>query len=134
MTILWTSTNGVDYSLADSAIVTETGVDYAFTKTFDAVGLTISYRFETINTSGASSWCSTNEVATFVNYDNAIYYWLPEVAAGSWEDAACWSNSLNDARLAYPSHQYATASFALLDPATPVEATLGASHRLRDCP
>ena len=47
---LWTSTNGVDYSLADSALITETGVDYAFTKTFDAVGLTISYRFETINT------------------------------------------------------------------------------------
>lgn len=131
---LWTSTNGVDYSLADSAIVTETGVDYAFTKTFDAVGLTISYRFETINTSGAGSWCSTNEVATFVNYDNAIYYWLPEVAAGSWEDAACWSNSLNDARLAYPSHQYATASFALLDPATPVEATLGASRTVRFAP
>jgi len=131
---LWTSTNGVDYSLTDSAIVTETGVDYAFTKTFDAVGLTISYRFETINTSGASSWCSTNEVATFVNYDNAIYYWLPEVAAGSWEDAACWSNSLNDARLAYPSHQYATASFALLDPATPVETTLGASHTVRFAP
>ena len=131
---LWTSTNGVDYSLTDSALVTETGVDYAFTKTFDAVGLTISYRFETINSSGTGSWCSTNDVATFVNYENAIYYWLPEVAAGSWEDAACWSNSLNDARLAYPSHQYATASFALLDPATPVEAALGASHTVRFAP
>ena len=131
MVNLWTSTNGVDYSLADSVLVTETGVDYAFTKTFDAVGLTISYRFETINTSGTGSWCSTNEVATFVNHDNAIYYWLPEVAAGSWEDAACWSNNLNDARLVYPSNQYATASFALLGPATPVEATLGASHTVR---
>ncbi len=131
---LWTSTNGVDYSLADSAIVTETGVDYAFTKTFDAVGLTISYRFETINTSGAGSWCSTNEVATFVNYDNAIYYWLPEVAAGSWEDAASWSNSLNDARLPYPSQQYATASFALIDQAQSVEATVGASHTVRFVP
>ena len=131
MVNLWTSTNGVDYSLADSVLVTETGVDYAFTKTFDAVGLTISYRFETINTSGTGSWCSTNEVATFVNHDNAIYYWLPEVAAGSWEDAACWSNNLNDARLVYPSKQYATASFALLGPTTPVEATLGASHTVR---
>lgn len=131
---LWTSTNGVDYSLTDSAIVTETGVDYAFTKTFDAVGLTISYRFETINTNATRSWCSTNEVATFVNHDNSTYYWRPEVAAGSWEDAACWSNSLNDARLAYPSHQYATASFALLDPATPVETTLGASHTVRFVP
>ena len=131
MVNLWTSTNGVDYSLADSVLVTETGVDYAFTKTFDAVGLTISYRFETINTSGTGSWCSTNEVATFVNHDNAIYYWLPEVAAGSWEDAACWSNNLNDARLVYPSNQYATASFALLDPATPVEVTVGASHTVR---
>ena len=128
---LWTSTNGVDYSLADSAIVTETGVDYAFTKTFDAVDLTISYRFETINTSATGSWCSTNEVATFVNYDNAVYYWRPEVASGSWEDVACWSNSLNDARLLYPSQQYATASFALLDPATPVEVTVGASHTVR---
>ena len=131
---LWTSTNGVDYSLTDSAIVTETGVDYAFTKTFDAVGLTISYRFETINTSGTSSWCSTNEVATFVNHDNSTYYWRPSVAAGSWEDAASWSNSLNDARLPYPSQQYATASFVLLNQAETVEATVGASHTVRFVP
>ena len=77
---LWTSTNGVDYSLADSAIVTETGVDYAFTKTFDAVGLTISYRFETINTNGTSSWCSTNEVATFVNHYNNLTQHLKDSA------------------------------------------------------
>ena len=131
---LWTSTNGVDYSLADSALVTQTGVDYAFTKTFDAVGLTISYRFETINTSGSSSWCSTNEVATFVNNDNSTYYWRPSVAAGSWEDAASWSNSLNDARLPYPSQQYATASFILLDQTESVEATVGASHTVRFVP
>ena len=131
---LWISTNGVDYSLTDSAIVTETGVDYAFTKTFDAVGLTISYRFETINTSGTSSWCSTNEVATFVNHDNSTYYWRPSVASGSWEDAASWSNSLNDARLPYPSQQYATASFALIDQAQSVEATVGASRTVRFVP
>ena len=131
---LWTSTNGVDYSLTDSAIVTETGVDYAFTKTFDAVGLTISYRFETINTNATRSWCSTNEVATFVNHDNSTYYWRPSVAAGSWEDAACWSNSLNDARLPYPSQQYATASFALIDQAESVEATVGSSHTVRFVP
>lgn len=131
---LWTSTNGVDYSLTDSAIVTETGVDYAFTKTFDAVGLTISYCFETINTNATRSWCSTNEVATFVNSDNSTYYWRPSVAAGSWEDASSWSNSLNDARLAYPSQQYATASFALIDQAQSVEATVGASHTVRFVP
>ena len=131
---LWTSTNGVDYSLTDSAIVTETGVDYAFTKTFDAVGLTISYRFETINTNATRSWCSTNEVATFVNSDNSTYYWRPSVAAGSWEDASSWSNSLNDARLPYPSQQYATASFALIDQAQSVEATVGASHTVRFVP
>ena len=131
---LWTSTNGVDYSLADSVLVTETGVDYAFTHTFDAVGLTISYRFETINTNATSRWCSTNEVATFVNHDNSTYYWLPLVAAGSWEDASSWSNSLNDARLPYPSQQYATASFALIDQAQSVEATVGASHTVRFVP
>lgn len=131
---LWTSTNGVDYSLADSALVTETGVDYAFTKTFDAVGLTISYRFETINTNATRSWCSTNEVATFVNHDNSTYYWRPSVASGSWEDASSWSNSLNDARLPYPSQQYATASFALIDQAESVEATVGASHTVRFVP
>ena len=131
---LWTSTNGVDYSLTDSVLVTETGVDYAFTKTFDAVGLTISYRFETINTNATRSWCSTNEVATFVNSDNSTYYWRPSVAAGSWEDASSWSNSFNDARLPYPSQQYATASFALIDQAQSVEATVGASHTVRFVP
>ncbi len=128
---LWTSLDNENFTLADTVEVTEVNVPYAFTRTFDDVELTIYYKFETVNASGGQEWRSTNATASVVNHNNATYYWKPDVTAGVWESSSNWSNSLNDARLTYPSNEHATASFALLDPLGPVTVTLGAAKNTR---
>lgn len=125
---LWTSFDNVNFTLADTVDVTEENVPVAFSKTYDDINQKIYYKFETINSKGAQEWRSTNETASVVNYDNAVYYWKPSVANGVWEDAVNWSNSHNDVRLAWPTHQYATADFSLLDADHPATVTVGASH------
>ena len=125
---LWTSPDNVNFTLADSRTMTEIGTPYGFTNTYSAVNQTIYYYFETINSDGPTEWRSTNETASVINHDNATYYWRPDATAGAWEDAGSWSNSHNDARLAWPTDGYSTADFTLVDPETPVTVTLGTGH------
>ncbi|MBQ6923508.1 MAG: hypothetical protein IJQ73_02595 [Kiritimatiellae bacterium] len=125
---LLTSTDNETFTLADSRTATEVNTAYWFTNVFDSVGMTIWYKFETINSSGAGEWRTTNEVASVVNHDNATYWWRPDVASGAWEDGGSWSNSHNDARLSYPSGRYTTADLSLVDTSRPLAISVSAAH------
>lgn len=128
---LWTSLDNETFTLADSRTVTEINTAYWFTNVFASVNSTIWYKFETINTSGSSEWRTTNEVASVVNYDNATYWWRPDVVSGAWENGGSWSNSHNDARLSFPDGQYATADFSLVDASSPVAVSVSAAHTVK---
>ncbi len=125
---LWTSLDNVNYTLADTKTVTAANTAYTFQKTFDEVDKTIYYRFETINTNGEKTWYTTNTVNSVVNHDNAVYTWRADGASGAWEDAANWTNSRNDSRLKWPTHEWTTADFSGLAADADVTVTVGASH------
>ena len=125
---LWTSTDNETFTLADSRTATEVNTAYWFTNVFDSVGMTIWYKFETVNTGGAGECRMTNEVASVVNHDNATYWWRGDVTSGAWENGGCWSNSHNDVRLLYPDGGYATADFSLVDTSRPVSVSVSAAH------
>ena len=125
---LWTSLDNETFTLADSRTATEVNTAYWFTNVFDSVNTTIWYRFETINTAGAVEWYTTNAVTSIVNYDNATYWWRPDVASGAWENGGSWSNSHNDARLLYHDGRYTTADFSLIDTSRPLAISVSAAH------
>ena len=128
---LLTSLDGENFSLAGSRLATEIGTPCWFTNVFDSLEQTVWYKFETVNASGSDEWRSTNAVAGLVLHDNATYWWRGDVASGAWEDGASWSNSLSDARLAYPDSVYATADFSLVGPGSPVAVSVSAPHTVR---
>ncbi len=125
---LWTSLDDVNYTIADTKTVTAANTSYTFQHTFDEVDQTIYYRFETINTNGEKTWYTTNTVNSVVNHDNATYTWRADGVSGVWEDKANWSNSRNDSRLNWPTHEYTTADFSGLAADADVTVTVGASH------
>ncbi len=125
---LLTSLDGVNFTVADTKVVTEVNTATAFTHTYDDVNQTIYYKFEIVNTKDGKEWRSTNGVATVVNRDNATYYWNPAVTSGVWNDAANWTNSRNDTRLKWPTDQYTTADFSRLAAGDSVTVSVDAAH------
>ena len=125
---LWTSLDGVNYTIADTKVVTEVDTPYAFTQTLDDVDQTLYYKFETVNTKGEKTWYTTNTVRSVVNHNNATFVWKSGVTSGAWEDAANWTNSKNDARLTWPTGEYSTADFSQVEAGAEVTVTVGASH------
>ena len=121
---LWTSTNGAPWMLTDTKQVSEVNVPFGLSYVYEEVNLNIDYRIEVVNTARGQTWCSTSDVARIVNHDNAHYFWRREVASGNWEDAANWTNNLNDARLTWPTDKYTTADFGDLGGAGPVRVTV----------
>lgn len=128
---LWTSLDNATFTLADSQVVTETDIAYAFRQTLSDVNQTLYYKFETINAKDGREWRSTNTVASVVNPDNATYYWKPSVTSGVWEDAANWTNNRNDTRLKWPTDKYTTADFTSLASGASATVEVGVAHTPR---